>query len=1200
QDILAKIEIENKIKEGATTLLQVLDSKKINGQEPDPNQVIKQVESELQASKAKIALLHSQLEQNAVSNLPLTIPPQDVSAVSGLPTTAKPTIKITDSFTPISSGPDSLPNSNSIASSPESESPTWSLGAILQSLEDPTRSPDFLIQRANDLVNLLMRHPLLKYDLVIAAFGDRVQKLLLHQKTEVIASGYRMARHAITDLASLKIMRQLHTDFFVVRTLAKDAKYNLERQQALKYIRMFLDIPSGIDQLSLQVVRGLVAIAEQTGTEDKLKNLALETLAEILILKPELVAEANGVRPLLQTIVEGPYLFSLAIAKSVVCILDSPHTRHILRYGEDLLGLIAPFTETQVRTHVNTDKLINCSSVLLAILNTWAGLTGFSHNNFHALRILLDCLRVPIPQLRDIILDLLFDLFRLDRPQYQPKKDDANGIYKLCVASFDNPSTDSTAAGDCRFVNHYTALLLLVFLKCGLANQLTGIIEDKQDEKNYQKAIILLSEIHRLAAKFLPPSHDLTEILTLPRLLNCAINGERDLSGARRSMCKRIDIVDGHTHLGIHGHVHTHSIGSVGGTAMTDMQFRQLIIDTQVLTTKNFSKWNWDVLIELIEGPLLNPKRLDEAIKSTKFMKRLMSFYRPFKYRYSSIKQSPASQKYVTVGSALLRTFLANDDGVKYLMENKLLRQIAECLAQLDPMSGITSAEPLFSEQRLENTLTSGYFTLLGILSGDINGLAMMERWRMFNMIYHISEIAVRDDLIMIFIAAMDYTLQGHHRIILSKALTTGTKAVRVFATRHIKKLLDDPVINSATKRWAVQLLVQQLYDPQLEVCQMAISLLEEYCCNNSEHIDHVISCQPALEHLGEIGIPLLVRFLFTSTGFKYLNDLHYIENEMDYWIQGLNERYVTRIENYLESVYTFYTGPASGSATSIFSSLPARSSAPPSHFYGELVMTDEGCMLLSQKDHISQFVNFVRMHRDETKSPTIIKKLKGCLWALGFIGSTHLGSPFLETHDDNDTSDSGSTSPVLSSPSVVADIVYLAENSPVASVRGTAFFVLGLVSSTILGLELLDEFRWTTSLLITGEPKGLGVCQNIDVLFNNNNEELAASKSMPLITAWIPTTTDPIKTQILTALSNLSNQVLANEASLTLVKLEARYTDRFQNVDLFMETMRILERFRYRQLMRRFIFELFDFNRILTKMVRKSRENRKRRSHSD
>jgi hypothetical protein len=58
------------------------------------------------------------------------------------------------------------------------------------------------------------------------------------------------------------------------------------------------------------------------------------------------------------------------------------------------------------------------------------------------------------------------------------------------------------------------------------------------------------------------------------------------------------------------------------------------------LLDRSHVKWNYEVIVELIEGPLLNPKRLDETIKATKFFKRLFSFFHPYNNRFSSIKRT--------------------------------------------------------------------------------------------------------------------------------------------------------------------------------------------------------------------------------------------------------------------------------------------------------------------------------------------------------------------------------------------------------------------------------------------------------------------------------------------------------------------------------------------------------------------------------
>ena len=54
---------------------------------------------------------------------------------------------------------------------------------------------------------------------------------------------------------------------------------------------------------------------------------------------------------------------------------------------------------------------------------------------------------------------------------------------------------------------------------------------------------------------------------------------------------------------------------------------------------KDHTKWNFDALQEVVEGPLLNPKRLEEAIKILKFVRSFLKFFHPFEYRFSDMKR---------------------------------------------------------------------------------------------------------------------------------------------------------------------------------------------------------------------------------------------------------------------------------------------------------------------------------------------------------------------------------------------------------------------------------------------------------------------------------------------------------------------------------------------------------------------------------
>lgn len=74
-------------------------------------------------------------------------------------------------------------------------------------------------------------------------------------------------------------------------------------------------------------------------------------------------------------------------------------------------------------------------------------------------------------------------------------------------------------------------------------------------------------------------------------------------------------------------------------------------------------------------------------------------------------------------------------------------------------MSGLISTAPLFAPERISETLSGGYFTMLGALSGDPQGLLMIGRWRMINMFYRIIDLKDRDDLIQLLLGNMDCSL---------------------------------------------------------------------------------------------------------------------------------------------------------------------------------------------------------------------------------------------------------------------------------------------------------------------------------------------------------------------------------------------------------------------------------------------------------
>jgi len=153
--------------------------------------------------------------------------------------------------------------------------------------------------------------------------------------------------------------------------------------------------------------------------------------------------------------------------------------------------------------------------------------------------------------------------------------------------------------------------------------------------------------------------------------------------------------------------------------------------------------------------------------------------------------------------------------------------------------------------------MSYGYFAMLGTLSGHTDGLAMLSHHSIFTSFYRILGLRSREDLQRFIITELDYHHDSHPRVILSKALTTCDKEIRLFATAHLAKLVE---MGGDVARWATRLLVTQLYDPSLEVCRLAVKICTGIC-TNVDLLEYLVHLRPMLDHLGEIGAPLLLGY---------------------------------------------------------------------------------------------------------------------------------------------------------------------------------------------------------------------------------------------------------------------------------------------------------------------------------------------------
>ncbi|CAG8523548.1 7861_t:CDS:10 [Ambispora leptoticha] len=1069
------------------------------------------------------------------------------------------------------------------------KTPAEIIDDVISCIQNRSEEPATRVEKLGSLIRLIKNHERIKYTYPPEPLLRGLRFCVSDPVKEVRLAGYRALRYLVVDASRVEKVINLHYDIFMMRSLAKDPRYfNDERAQVLKLIRSFTDVPDGTKYIPLGVLRTVVSIAEQA--DEKLRNICVMTLAEMVIRDPKLVTQCGGMRVLLQSLVDGPLELSEYLALTILYVVDTPESRKCIRPGVDLEIVLSGFTDICSKTPKSEQQMKASSRAISILLKTWTGIIYLSMDNKQSIRSIVESLRITTDESRDAMLDMLFNIFRIKPPKWypnflsgrritlygQPSPEEENN-YNNNNYDYDEvapPSISSNSNDRLNLLDHHLVILLVIFIDSGLLEALIEIIEDK-NQRVARKATLLIGEILQLSNRLLSVSRSI-KIQSLPKLFNLAMKFEDEI--IRHNATAALSHIDNlnRTRLGLQSNDGISEFGALGvaaaaledrrrrsarqvenvkikmGIQIDDVHFRNMLMETQVLA-KDYTQWKWETLMELLQGPLLNPRRLEDAIRS-KFLKRLIGFFRPNSYRFSNIKKAMDTQRYVRLGCTLITTLLANADGLKFLESNKFLRQIAEGLTQLDPINGTVESEPLFSKERIETTLTSGYFTMLGVFSKSKEGVKLLEKFKIFNTFYHLSELRSREDLIKTIITNLDYTLDGHPRILLSKVMTSGYKQMRLYATKHLGIIL-----RSSTKKfsdWGIRLLITQLYDPAMEVCEMAVRVLEEIC-KHKENLELLVKLRPSLDHLGEVGNPLLLRFLSTSIGFRYLSEFDYVEREMDDWFQSRNQYYVTQLEVLLATALKL--DGDNGKVEEDDIKMQTFDGTTPPHFYGELAKTDEGCQLLRDSGHFREFARFVKENGMERSDQSIISRLKSVLWALGNIGASKSGLPFLEEED------------------IIKDIVKIAQESEVLSLKGTCFFVLGLIAKTAQGVEILEELGWEC-VYDADTGIGTGLCVPTDPQeflsfpkWTYNGSLSASSKNRPLMP------NSPVERDLLRALTNLTNRILSSTGCKSLQKIRTKHPEIFTRLNTYLKACQMLSSYQYRLPTRRLISELFD-----------------------
>ncbi|XP_077980982.1 rapamycin-insensitive companion of mTOR-like [Glandiceps talaboti] len=905
---------------------------------------------------------------------------------------------------------------------------------------------------------------------------------LLHEAKEVRAGGLRALRYLLLDEEVLKIMLKFHIDVLVARCLDISQSNEIERVQALRFMRKIITVcPSAFPQ---SLAKSLIAVGNDGGQErDRLLRACMETLCELAIKNVELVSQCGGISTILHNILDNQLeRTNESLVFTILYLLNQPQTRKYIRSNVDLEKILAPYTDIHYKhtyqiadSQLHEDKEVRWAASRMAIVSlfrSWPGMIRLCRPDASGLQSFLGVLSIPNEETRRGVMDVLFDIFRLPTPVWTKDfnlallSSDPSQMqlsWKLSYgfvceeAKFILPHRAMTRTN---LVENHLALILHAFICAELFESLVEVVTTGEEELSI-RATLLLGELLHLANTILPHecghhSHCLPTLMTIAASFDIPaterVRASIAISRLNRyhEMKKRGPVPCSLFLDQILKYTKAYETDSPKSEKLikeklihaiykdSDDPVGQALKDTKVLFTKANFEWDWDLITAVLKWPTSSLRKLEDAA-NLRFVRRLVHFFKPSTDLYSSIELTkPGAQKYSVAGIQLVEFLLTCDEEGEKLM-TELIHEIVDYL--LEVIAGSVTASSIFSSNRVTSTLSQHYFIIIGKMSSSQNGEKILEKTGLFQYLLELCSTQSQEYLTRLIITSLDYTRDSLSRIILSKVLSSASESVRLYATCHMRVLLraQAPFFNN----WGMELLVTQLYDKSRAVAMEAIDIIDE-ACEVEANLHALVQMRPSLLHMGDKGVLLLIRFLSIPKGFKCLADVNFVTRELEKWKKRFNQKYVTIVESELNEAFTSYEKPAHDMQFNRRSSehrSRKRDVFVPVHLYGQLAQHKAGADLLDKEDIVPELSRCIRY---PDTSPDKIMTLKAALWGLGHVGSSTWGLKLLAQEDE-----------------IITDIIRLAEECEVFSVRGTCFYVLGLIAKTKQGTEILSRLGW-------------------------------------------------------------------------------------------------------------------------------------------
>ena len=891
----------------------------------------------------------------------------------------------------------------------------------------------------------------------------------------------------------------------------QEAKMRSEKLQALKLIVHLVQVSA--EALPRGVCMLLISVAEDRKSEDtQFRRMCLETLRDLMVRNTQVVASCNGVQTLIkEMLTTDSDAFAQSVAYNLLYVLNDPRTRCLIR-PDDLRMLFAPFTDSDVKVDDRrAERLESSSRVIVTMMRSWTGLFFLCSDKF-GLETLVKTLLLPErTKIKRAIFKTIVNILRIAAPNVSTKTmgpPDSSGYSPgggltpgRRTRNVLSPTTSSRSilseglaprSSPQNLLDNYAAVLVLALVHAGLLEALQRLGEGF-DVEIAAFANELMSDLMDLSDKLFPLNMCLA-LHRLPRLVSDACDFR---PGADALARERACIVV--THLQKYGAGHVGSLqveDHERAATVSQLRWIREQVDSRMqndkwvalraesrvdtVSYKECEQWDWEKLSDMVNGPLRNRERLRDLLK-TDFIKAVLSVILPSKQRLEQMRRSPDTEEYIKVECQLLELLILSEEARKHKTFVRLMQELKELLDCEWKDQGKYSS--VFAPRNFTDRVVRDYFTIIGTITSTPLGRNLLDELSAgvsgtatTRLLLNLCTRPARLDITKTIVSSLHYEATHDNREILQVVLTARESSLRRSATQHLLHLCRAGTAGFAA--WGIDALVTQLNDSDDSVVLMALDILLE-ASDIDDYLNAAVMRNPT-QRLSQLSkkapLPLvdpddtnqriaaaahdmLLRFAGHNQGVMWLQDLPrdsqggdlrgWIRVEIEEWDSFKNIKYVEQVEAELVNVLgsDAWNGSDAGGVA-------LKHVALPTHLYGQLGATANGCQLLRQSvgklEKWASLLDDTGTEHDSSAQGrhTTDRELRAALWVIGHVGASADGWSLL-----NDTVSD-----------VMATVAQMATSSQVLSMRGTCLYIVGMLSTTAAARERLVELNWARS----------------------------------------------------------------------------------------------------------------------------------------